>query len=213
MNKSIEAIWKEGFMQDDALVAPKLNNLYKQKSANIIDKMIRMFKINLRAIQVFAAVLLIVSFFNGVPYLGAALSLLLAALVVVGNKELDKLEKIDKAVSSYQYLKGFDGWLKDTISTYTRIYRIWYPSFFLTFIVGIWFSDFGKSLQNEIIPNSPEIYLLHGIPVYWLLGILAFAALLGFFAGAIYKFDMNIVYGRVFTKLDEIITDMEELRN
>ena len=38
MEKSIETIWKEGFMKDDALVAPKLNDLYNQKSANIIDK-------------------------------------------------------------------------------------------------------------------------------------------------------------------------------
>ena len=29
MEKSIESIWKEGFLKSDALVAPKLNDLYK----------------------------------------------------------------------------------------------------------------------------------------------------------------------------------------
>ena len=31
MEKSIESIWKQGFLNSDALVAPKLNNLYNQK--------------------------------------------------------------------------------------------------------------------------------------------------------------------------------------
>jgi hypothetical protein len=31
MEKSIENIWKEGFLKNDALVAPTLNNLYNQK--------------------------------------------------------------------------------------------------------------------------------------------------------------------------------------
>ena len=54
MEKSIENIWKEGFLKSDALVAPKINNLYNQKSIHIIDKFKRMFKINLIAIVAFS---------------------------------------------------------------------------------------------------------------------------------------------------------------
>jgi len=54
MEKSIENIWKEGFLKNDALVVPKINNLYDQKSIHIIDKFKRMFKINLIAIVFFA---------------------------------------------------------------------------------------------------------------------------------------------------------------
>ena len=46
MEKSIESIWKEGFLQKNALVVPKLNNLYDKKSIHIIDKFKRMFKIS-----------------------------------------------------------------------------------------------------------------------------------------------------------------------
>ena len=35
MDNSIETIWKKGFLNSDALIAPKLNNLYNQKSQNI----------------------------------------------------------------------------------------------------------------------------------------------------------------------------------
>ena len=50
MEKSIESIWKQGFLDNNAMVAPKLNNLYNQKSIHIIDKFKRMFKINLNAL-------------------------------------------------------------------------------------------------------------------------------------------------------------------
>ena len=52
MEKSIESIWKEGFLEKDAMVAPKINNLYNQKSIHIIDKFKRMFKINLNALVI-----------------------------------------------------------------------------------------------------------------------------------------------------------------
>ena len=70
MEKSIENIWKEGFLKSDALVAPKTNNLYNQKSIHIIDKFKRMFKINLIAIIAFSFIFLIVSFFVGIPITG-----------------------------------------------------------------------------------------------------------------------------------------------
>ena len=44
MEKSIETIWKQGFLKSDALVAPKLNDLYNQKSTHIIDKFNNMFR-------------------------------------------------------------------------------------------------------------------------------------------------------------------------
>ena len=51
MEKSIENIWKEGFLKSDALVAPKLNNLYNKKSIHIIDKFKRRFKTSRRKIN------------------------------------------------------------------------------------------------------------------------------------------------------------------
>ncbi len=70
MEKSIEDIWKEGFLKSDALVAPKINNLYNQKSIHVIDKFKRMFKINLIAIVAFSFIFLIVSYFVGIPLMG-----------------------------------------------------------------------------------------------------------------------------------------------
>ena len=213
MEKSIETIWKEGFVSHDALLAPKLNDLYTQKSMSIIDKTVRMFKINLVALPVFGAVMLVISFFQGVPLMGASLFVLLTALVVFGKRELDRLEDIDKGASSYLYLKAFDAWLKQKIALFTKVYRVFYPLFFLSMVAGLWFSEVGESLMETVVAENPGIYLVNGIPVFWLLGVLLIAGLLGVSAGALYRFDVKLVYGRVFEKLDEIIADMEELRS
>lgn len=82
MEKSIESIWKEGFLNKDALVAPKIMDLYNKKSIHIIDKFKRMFKINLIAIVVFSSVFLVVSFFIGIPIMGIIFFATLSVLVV-----------------------------------------------------------------------------------------------------------------------------------
>ena len=211
MEKSIETIWKEGFLRSDALVAPKLNNLYNQKSIHIIDKFKRMFKINLYALVVFSFVVLITSFFAKIPVLGVLMFILLNVIVIVNKKLFKGLNKIDKNVSSYKYLKSFDDWMKDQISINMKMSRYIYPYVFLAMIFGFRFSsDFQETLSR--ILGTHEIYYIYGIPVYWVLTILLIVILLAIFGGRIYKWDLNLVYGRILKKLEETLADMEELR-
>ncbi len=151
MEKSIETIWKEGFLKSDALVAPKLNDLYNQKSKHIIDKFKKMFKINLIAIVVGSFIVLVASFLVGIPYMGASLFFILNGLVVINKKLLNSLSAIDNSVSSYQYLKAFDNWMKKLISVNTRISRYLYPLIFLSIIVGFWFGSFGGNIPGEAL--------------------------------------------------------------
>ena len=85
MEKSIENIWKEGFLKSDALLVPKINDLYNKKSIHIIDKFRRMFKINLIAIVVFSFVFSIVSYFVGIPLMGVIFFFALIVLVSINN--------------------------------------------------------------------------------------------------------------------------------
>ncbi len=211
MEKSIETIWKEGFLKNDALVAPKLNDLYNQKSIHIIDKFKRMFKINLNALVVFSFVVLAVSFFAKIPVLGVLMFILLNVIVIVNKKLFKGLNKIDKNVSSYKYLKSFDDWMKEQISINMKMSRYIYPYIFLAMIFGFRFSgDFQETL-NRIL-GTHQIYYIYGIPVYWVLTMLIIVILLAIFGGRIYKWDLNLVYGRILKKLDETLADMEELR-
>ena len=218
MEKSIESIWKEGFLKSDALVAPKLNDLYSQKSKHIIDKFKRMFKINLIAIVAFSFIALFMSFMVGIPYMGALMFILLNTIFIVNKKLMNGLGKISKGNSSYQYLKSFNGWMKEQLSVNRKMSRYIYPYCFLSIIIGFWFGSFGgnipgEDLVKELIINYPDIYLVFGLPLFGILGIISVTVLLAFFGDRIYNWDVNLVYGRVFGKLDEIIADIEELRS
>jgi len=218
MEKSIEDIWKEGFLKSDALVAPKINNLYNQKSIHIIDKFKRMFKINLIAIVAFSFVFLIISYFVGIPITGAIFFVTLTVLVIINKRLLDGLEKIDKGVSSYQYLKAFNEWIQQQVAINKRFSTFLYPIIFLSMIIGFWYKDaegilLGERLVGEMLYGFPDIYLIQGIPLIAIIVIILIVVLLAFFGGRIYQWDLNLVYGRVFKKLEELMADIESLRS
>ncbi|MBE15846.1 MAG: hypothetical protein CL867_06320 [Cytophagaceae bacterium] len=218
MERSIESIWKEGFLKSDALVAPKINNLYSQKSIHIIDKFKRMFRINLIAIVVFSIVFLFVSFYIGIPITGVIFFVVLSVLVYFNKRLLNHLEQIDLGVSSYQYLKAFNQWKNKQISVNKKFSRFLYPLIFISMILGFWFKDaagmpLGERLVNKVLIGFPDIYLIFGIPLIGIVIVCIILMVLAYFGDRIYKWDLNIVYGRVFRKLEELMTDIESLRN
>ncbi len=216
MEKTIENIWKDGFLKSDALIAPKINNLYNRKSIHLIDRFKRMFKINLIAIVAFSFIFLIVSFFVGIPLMGAIFFVTLIVLVIINKKLLIGLDSIDKGENSYQYLKAFNQWIKKQVSINKRMSTFLYPIIFMSIILGFWFKDaegifLGKRLVNKILIGFPDIYLVYGIPLIGIVIVFLILGLLAFFGGRIYQWDLNLVYGRVFKKLDELLTDLENL--
>lgn len=218
MEKSIETIWKDGFLKSDVLIAPKLHNLYNKKSQHIVDKFIRMFKTNLIAIAIGSCILLVISYLLQVPYMGIGMFIILNTLVVINKKLMRGLQKIDKNVNSFLYLKTFDGWMKEQISINAKFSRLLYPLVFLSLVIGFWFGGFGgdipgATLIHALTARYPDMVLVFGLPLYGVLGGILAIILLAYFGGRIYQWDLNLVYGRVLKKLEEILTDMEELRN
>ena len=65
MEKSIEQIWKGGFMNNKELTAPKINALYNQKSINLVDRLINNMKTELTNKNVLTLIIL----FNSVNVL------------------------------------------------------------------------------------------------------------------------------------------------
>lgn len=218
MEKSIEHIWKEGFLKKDALVAPKINNLYTQKSIHIIDKFKRMFSINLIAIVAFSFTFLVVSFFIGIPVTGVILCITLSVLVVINKNLLNGLESIDKSDSSYEYLKTFNQWIKKQVAINKRISTFLYPIIFVSILLGFWFEKtegipLKERIVRQIIVVFPDTYLIFGVPLIFIIIAILILGLLAFFGGRIYQWDVNIVYGRIFKKLEELMTDIDSLRS
>tara|TARA_B100000780_G_scaffold7182_1_gene5432 strand:+ start:811 stop:1467 length:657 start_codon:yes stop_codon:yes gene_type:complete len=218
MVRSIETIWKEGFVKSDTIVAPKLNDLYNKKSVHIVDKFTRMFKINLVAIVIGSFVITAMSVLVHIPYMGLVFFFLLNTLAFINYKLMNGLYTIDKNVNSYLYLKTFDSWMKQMILLNQRFSRLLYPLAFLSVVIGFWFGGIGGDIPGEelvqgLLVEFPDMELIFGLPLYPLLILILVTGLLAYFADVIYTLDFNIVYGRVYHKLDDIITDMEELQN
>jgi len=212
MNTSIEQIWKEGFMDSNAMIAPKIIDLYNKKSKNIVDKMETMFKWNLIGIVIMAFIVLIVTSVQGIPFLGMFIFSLLISTVIYGKKELATLALLDKNVSSYQYLKSFDSWLKDLMISYAKLYSFLYPALFLGIMLQLRLSDIGLEAISGFVNAFPETLMILATPMVILVPVAVIAWLLYYFAAPIYKADMYTLYGRALAKLDEIIADMEELK-
>lgn len=216
MEKSIETIWKEGFLQTDALVAPRINNLYNQKSMHIIDRFRSMFRTNLKAIIGGAIFFLIVSWFMGIFLTGIIFFPILMVVVYINNSLLKGLDKIDKGENSYQYLKAFKGWLSKQIAVNKRLSTFIYPLMFLAVVLGLWFkeiegSTMGQWLVEALLERFPYTALLLGVPIPVLGFVLAVMGVLAYFGGRIYLWDVNVIYGTLFKKLDELIADIESI--
>jgi hypothetical protein len=212
MGKSIETIWKNGFLDSEALVAPKLNNLYNQKSKTIVDKLKRMMKVNIYAVMVFAFLNLGLYDAIGTPYTGVFIFFLLMGVCWISIKQGRTMKNIDASLSSYDYLKSFNSWLKMAISNNTKVMRFFYPLVFLASLMPIAHALKTGEVTNAAILNS-GFHLVYGIPTFTWIIALVIAVLIYVFGGKIYNWDVNLAYSRIFRKLENMLAEMEELRN
>lgn len=213
MKNSIETIWKEGFLNEKTLIAPKINDLYNQKSKHLVDKMKRMFRVNLIAIVIMAIIFPIMYYFLGVLWQGVATSILLLLTAWYSKNQMKSLKTLDQASTSFDYLKSFDEWLKDVLARSERILRLSYPLYFLiamSTIGAAWSKQ--KKLITEIQKQFPELLFIGDFPLFVLIiaGILMLMMI--YFSDKIYQWDVRLIYGGIFNKLEETIAEMEKLK-
>ena len=217
MEKSIETIWKEGFVKDDKLIAPKVNDLYSQKSIDIVSKFKSMYKINVIGIVLFSFILLPISYYSRIPYMGIAMFFLFNMIIVVNRKTRKDLDKIDNSLNSYEYLISFKNWTDKLIKTNIKFSRFLYPYVFLAMFSGFWFGAIGGHIPGDVVvkgfvaefPNTPLIY---GFPLVFIGIILVAMTFLALVGARIGKWDFNLGYGRIIRRLNTMIADMEELK-
>jgi hypothetical protein len=212
MGKSIETIWKKGFLDSDALIVPKLNDLYNQKSKTIIDQLKRMMKVNTYVIMGFAFLNLGLYAALGTPYAGVFIFFLFMGVCWISIKQRRTMKSIDASLSSYDYLKSFNSWLNMAISNNTKVMRFFYPLVFIASLMPIVHALKTGETTNAAILNS-GFHLVYGIPTFTWIIALVIAVLMYVFGGKIYKLDVNLAYRRIFRKLENMIAEIEELRN
>jgi hypothetical protein len=212
MEKSIEAIWKEGFLNEKSLVAPKINDLYNQKSKDLVDKMKRMYRINLIAIVIMSIVFPLIYYFLDVLWEGVAASVLLLLTAWYSIRQKRSIKTPDHGATSLDYLKSFDRLLKDALSKGEKILRFTYPLYFLIAMSTIASAWNKGPLTSKMQEKYPDVTFIGSIPLFALIIAGVATLLMFYFSDRIYKWDVRLMYGRVFDKLEETIAEMEKLK-
>lgn len=211
MKNSIEVIWKEGFLNEKSLVAPKINDLYNQKSKDLVDKMKRMYRINLILTVILAIVFPIMDYFMDVIWQGVATSLLLLLSVWYSIRQKRSMKTLDHGATSLEYLKSFDRLLNERLSRGEKVFRFTYPLYFLI-AISIMYSAWDKGeLTSKMYQKFPDVLFIGSVPLFaWIIAGVA-TILTYYFSGRMYRWDVRLMYGRLFDKLEETIAEMEEL--
>ncbi len=212
MKNSIEVIWKEGFLNEKSLVAPKINDLYNQKSNHVVDKMKRMFRVNIIVIVILAVVIPIVYYFMDVIWQGVAASVLILLTAWYGKLQMNSLKTLDQGATSLDYLKSFDRWLKDVFSRSEKIARFYYTLCFLIAMSTIWSAWNKGELTSKMHQKYPDITFIGNIPLFALIIAGVATLLMFYFSDRIYRWDVRLMYGRVLDKLEGTIAEMEKLK-
>jgi len=103
--------------------------------------------------------------------------------------------------------------IKDQISRNVRLSRFVYPTAVLSAGLIMMFSNGNHHLIEVLLVKYPDLILIGGVPLYFILAIVLLATLMTVFAGKIYRGEVCMMYGPEFRKLEEIISDLEELRD
>ena len=212
MRNSIENIWKEGFLNETSLVAPKINDLYNQKSKHLIGKVEKMFRVNLIVIVIMSIIILLIYYFLDVFLFGLAASVLLLLTAWYNYRLMHGLKTLNQGANSLDYLKSLDRWIKDALLKSGKVVRFSYPLFILIAVSTVWSAWNKQGISLEIFQKLPDLTVIGDISLYAIILAGVPVLLMAFFSIKIYKWEVRLMYGRVLDKLKETIAEMEKLK-
>lgn len=208
MENSIETIWKQGFLNESSLVAPKINDLYNQKSIHLVDRIKSRFKFNRNFILISALVAPIIYYFVGAVWQGLAFSFVFLFRLWYAKRVKNRTKVLDQGATSYDYLRSFDKWLKDIHSRNDKVARIT-NSLVVPLAMSATWTAWSKA---GVILKWTQKYPDLNIPLITIIITIVLTIPMVYFSGRINKFDVRLMYGCLFDKLEETIADMERLK-
>lgn len=203
MEKSIETIWKEGFVEDNALIAPKINALYNQNSVYLIDRIIRRMRLELRAIIPLGAFVCIMSTFAGNP-LGWGLVSFAVFIVwfFIGKQQLNSIKNTKPSANCYLYLKEIKEKLHAITRYNERLNLISIPALLFPMLVYTYFNNPDKDLGQLLgigANDVSRIWIFLMIPIMLLFAFVFYRAFVYFNSG-------------FMDKIDSMLKDIETLK-
>jgi hypothetical protein len=202
MEKSIEQIWKSGFINSKELETPKINALYNQKSINLVDRLISNMKTELFTIIILGVVIAVFTTIAGNHILWGILILLINSVwYIISKKQLRNLKDTKYNSNCYEYLIEISEKIKNIarINKRNTIFSI--PLILFPILVYSYYNNQDKTLGQilGIDTDLSKSYIFILIPVVTLI-----------------TYGLYLIYlkfnNRIGNKIETLILDMEDLR-
>lgn len=199
MERSIENIWKEGFESNKSFKLPLVKDLYTRKSKLIIDNIKSTSKWDNISLIPIAIILFGLFTYLDKLLLGIYVGALILSLFFLNKKMLKRIDQFNPNSNTYEYLINYYSQLKAIQKFYTKLLAIGPP---ILIIPAYWMYFQGTPVMSGFM--GLEIYIQ-------ILLVAAIAILLSGLGVLSYKLSTHLVYGKLITRIEEIINDMEEL--
>ena len=204
MEKSIEKIWTEAFINEQSLIAPKINNLYNQKSKSIINKIKRTYEIDNKGLIPMAIIVVIGMTLLSEVIIGLYAAFLILCLYFFNSNLLKKFKDIDVKSDNLSYLKQYRYIISIIMKSTKKLFVFAIPVAVLSiFILAYNLKE--KSFLSKFI--SSDTSLLKMISVGFLIAVCV--SVIGF---VVYNISTKILYATQISKLDDLIKEMDQLK-
>jgi hypothetical protein len=205
MGKSIENIWKSGYVNKQ-FILPEIEKMYNQKSISYVEKMIAGFKWEVYILIPATALIFLFNIWleNDNSILWGIISSIPSLIwFFLGKEQLKSLKKLDYLLCSYDYLVSIRAKLI-SIRKYNKNLAIFsVPIFLFPLLLYTYYNQEGKMI-GEIFGingfNYSTIYLFLLLPIFTLLTVI------------IANINFKFVVTKTTTGIDALISEIEELR-
>lgn len=204
MEKSIEKIWNEAFINEQSLIVPKINDLYNQKSKSVINKIKRTYEIDNKGLLPMALILAIGMSVFSEAIIGIYSAFLLLCLYFFNQRLLSQFKTIDIHSDNLTYLKKYRSIITEITKATKKLFIFAIPMAVLS-IFAIAYSIKEKSFLGAFISNDSSVIQILGIGLVVAITV----SLIGLL---VFKLSTKILYATLISKLDSIIQEIEELR-
>ncbi len=204
MEKSIEKIWNEAFINENAIVAPKINNLYNQKSKSIIHKIKRTYEFDNKGLLPISGIVAIGGILLNETIIGLYGTILILCLYYFNTKLLSRFEKLDVKSDNLTYLKNYRDVMHSVTKATKRMFIFVLPFLVLSiFILGFFLKE-ESFLSRFISPDTTFIEILGiGTSVALIIAVICLF---------VFKVSNQLLYGTLVSKLNDLIHEIENLK-
>jgi len=205
MEKSIEKRWNEAFVNEQSLIAPKINDIYNQKSKSVINKIRRTYEFDNKGLLPMAGIVVIGGILLSETIIAAYGAFLILSLYFFNTRLLKRFKTIDVKSDNLTYLKNYRRVINSVSKATKKLFIFAIP----LAIVSIFALAYGVKEQSFLSNYISSETSFIGILSIGLMVAIA-TAMIGYF---VYTISTKVLYHSLISKLDDIIKELEELKN